>query len=137
MIPPKLYKKIVESVPIVCVDVILKYKDTYLLVKRANEPLKDKWWLVGGRALKGEKTKMTAIRKVREEVGLRVSNLKISGIYEDSYPKSAWGIPTSSVSIVYTGEVEAGSYKLDKTSSGIDFFDKLPSRFLKHYVKTN
>ena len=40
----KLYKKIMESMPIVCVDaLIINEKKEYLLVKRKNEPLKNKF----------------------------------------------------------------------------------------------
>ena len=134
-IPSKLYKKIVELVPIVCVDVILKYKNRYILVKRNKEPLKGEWWLVGGRAMKGELTKEAARRKVIEEIGCYPLKLKIAGIYEDFYPKSAWGVPTSSVSVVYEAMIHTFNYKLDKTSSAIKLSTKLPSRFLKRFIK--
>ena len=130
MIPNKLYKKIVESVPIVCVDVILEYRNSFILVKRANEPLKGHWWVVGGRALKGERTVQTAIRKVKEETGLKAYVVQRIGVYEDSYPKSAWGVPTSSVSIVYKAVVHDYSPKLDKTNSDIKLSKTLPKRFL-------
>ena len=130
MIPSKLYKRIVELVPILCVDIVLTYKGKYILVKRVNEPLKGLWWIVGGRAFKGDKTLNTARRKVREETGLTAKNFDIVGIYEDSYAKSAFGVPTSSVSVVYQAEVEKFNPKLDKTSSDIRLFDKLPKRFL-------
>lgn len=133
MISSRLYKKIVELVPILCVDIILKHNKKFILVKRKNEPLKGKWWLVGGRAFKAEKTIDTAKRKVWQETGLYAKDFKLKGVYEDSYPKSAFGVPTSSVSVVYEALVAEFKPKLDKTSSDIKLFDKLPSRFLKHY----
>ena len=129
MIPHTLYRKIVELVPILCVDVILSHKGRYILIKRVNEPLKGLWWIPGGRALKGERTMNTAERKVWEETGLKAKNLKIVGIYEDSYPKSAFGIPTSSVSVVYEAEVDDFNPVLDKTSSDIKPSNMLPRRF--------
>ena len=134
-IPSKLYKKIVELVPIVCVDVILKYQGKYVLVKRKTEPLKDNWWIVGGRALKGEPTIEVARRKINEETGLFCYKLKMVGVYEDTYEKSAWGVPTSSVSIVYEGEPLSYYPRLDKTISAIKLSTKLPSRFLKRFIK--
>lgn len=131
LIPAKLYRKIVELVPILCVDVILKHKGQYILVKRANEPLLGLWWVVGGRAFKGEKTIVTAKRKVWEETGLRAKGYKVVGVYEDSYPKSVFGVPTSSVSVVYEAEVEDFSPTLDTTSSDIKLANKLPNRFVK------
>ena len=132
IIPAKLYKKIVSLVPIVCVDIILKYNEKYVLVKRAVEPLKGLWWVPGGRAFKGEKTVITAKRKVWNETGLRAKNFKPVGVYEDSYPKSAFGVPTHSVSVVYEAHVKNFKPRLDKTSSDINLFDELPKRFLKH-----
>lgn len=134
MIEAKLYKKIVELVPIVCVDVVLIHEGKYILVKRKNDPLKNQWWVVGGRAHRGEATYLSAIRKVKEETGLKATNLKFRGVYEDHYQKSAFGVPTSSVSIVYQAEVAEYKPKLDSTSSGIKLSDSLPSRFTKKTI---
>jgi len=56
MIQENLYKKILEYLPILCVDVIIKdLNGSILLIKRNNEPLKGEWWVIGGRVLHGEK----------------------------------------------------------------------------------
>lgn len=133
IIPAKLYKKIVELVSLLCVDIILKHKGKYILVKRKNEPLKGQWWVIGGRVLKGEKVLDAAKRKIKDETGLWFTNLTQTGIYEDSYPRSAFGVPTSSLSIVFTADVKDFTPKIDKTSTAIKLSDTLPSRFLKHY----
>ena len=132
MIPAKIYKKIVELVPIVCVDIILTFKGKYVLVKRATEPLKGEWWVVGGRAYKGEPTVETAKRKVREELGMEAKGFKKVAVYEDHYPKSSWGVPTSSVSVVYRATLTKYDPKPDKTISEVKLSDKLPARFLKN-----
>ena len=137
MIPAKLYKKIVELVPIVCVDVILEYKGSYLLVERATEPLKGLWWIVGGRANKDEHTLKTARRKVKEELGLEAFSFEVVGIYEDHYPKSAWGTPTSSMSVVYRAKLKRLNYKLDKTVLRVGLFDELPKRLIKKIIWIN
>jgi colanic acid biosynthesis protein WcaH len=52
VIPVDEYQKIVEQIPIVCVDaVIMNRKGQYLLVRRKNEPLKGEFWLPGGRII--------------------------------------------------------------------------------------
>jgi len=135
LIPSALYKKIVELVPILCVDVILVFNGKYILIKRKTEPLKNQWWIVGGRALKGEKTIDAARRKCQEEVGLSVENLKMVGVYEDSYKKSAWGVPTSSVSIVYKGNASYMIGLSDDTVSDIKLAKGLPNRFMKKFKK--
>lgn len=130
-IPSKLYKQIVESVIILCVDVVVEYKGKFLLVKRKDEPLKGWWWVLGGRAYKGEKTLDAAKRKVKQEIGLTGYDFKYLGVYEDSYKKSAWGVPTSSVSTVYWCRVKSlEGIKLDQTSSDFKLSDNLPKRFI-------
>jgi colanic acid biosynthesis protein WcaH len=133
MIPSKTYRKIVELVPILCVDVVLRYRGQYVLVRRKNEPLKGMWWVIGGRCLKNERVGKSAIRKVREETGLKISNLRLSGIYEDSYGKSAFGVPTHTMSVVFTADVVEYSPTIDIQSSDIKLGDSLPERFIKHY----
>lgn len=131
LIPSKLYKQIVKSVIILCVDVVVEYKGKFLLIKRKDEPLKGWWWVLGGRAYRGEKTLDAAKRKVQQEIGLKGSNFRYIGVYEDYYKKSAWGVPTSSVSTVYWCDVESlDGLKLDHTSLDFKLSDNLPKRFI-------
>lgn len=81
-IPMSLYKKIVGLMPICCVDIIFKVGKKVYLFKRRYEPAKNKWWLIGGRVLKGESLKNAAIRKVKEEIGVDARILKNVGTYE-------------------------------------------------------
>jgi 8-oxo-dGTP diphosphatase len=46
-----------------------------LLIQRAFEPLAGLWTLPGGRAEPGERPEETAIREIREELGLLISDL--------------------------------------------------------------
>lgn len=69
-IPKPLYTKIQHSISIACVDTLILYNHHILFVKRLEEPLKDKWFIPGGRMHYGESWEECAIRKAREEVGL-------------------------------------------------------------------
>ena len=54
-IEEKDYIKIMQTIPVVCVDALIQNKkQEFLLVKRDNEPLKGKFWMPGGRLHKGE-----------------------------------------------------------------------------------
>ena len=45
-IPDKIYAEIVQNVPILCVDLLIKDESgSYLLLKRKNEPLKNEYYL--------------------------------------------------------------------------------------------
>lgn len=134
LIPDEEYRKIVELVPILTVDVILMYGDQFLLVQRAQEPLKGSWWIVGGRAQKGESTLQAAKRKVIEELGIGAKDFKLVGLYEDHYRKSSWGVPTSSVSVVYSATIETTETTPDKTITAVKLFDELPKRLTRKLI---
>jgi len=133
MISREKYSEIIEILPILCVDIIIKNsRDEYLLIKRANEPLKDEWWVIGGRVLKGETLRQAAERKVKEEVGLTAPNFNLTGYYEDVFEKNPFGLPTvlHSVSVVFSTSIcESESVQLDGQSSEWKFSKDLPERF--------
>lgn len=84
LIPAQEYAAITEVLPILCVDVVVQnVRGEYLLVKRANEPRKGQWWVVGGRVLKGESLHQAALRKVREETALYIGSAEPIGYYEE------------------------------------------------------
>lgn len=81
-IPLPLYRKIVASIPICCVDAVFWAGNKVYLFKRTYEPAKNKWWLIGGRIIKGERLRDAVLRKVKEEVCVDARILKIVGTYE-------------------------------------------------------
>ena len=141
MIPREKYIEIMELLPILCVDIIIKNLcNDYLLIKRANEPLKGKWWVVGGRVLKNETLMQAASRKVKEEVGLSASNFDFVGYYEDIYEKNPFGMspPQHSVSVVFSTTIyDNEPVKLDGQSSEWKFSKDLPARFRVVFTQGN
>ena len=139
MIPRKKYSKILEILPILCVDIIIKNSDDqYLLIKRANEPLKNQWWVIGGRVFKGETLKEAAQRKVKEEVGLVSSKFNLAGFYEDVCEPHPFGLVSAmhSVSVVFFTCIEnTDSIKLDDQSLAWKFSKDLPQRFLLNLIQ--
>lgn len=87
MIPKATYRKILELVPIVCVDLVIVNKNKCLLVKRNNEPAKGQYWFPGGRVYKMETIEKAALRKAREEVNLKCAFHKIVSIEETIFRK--------------------------------------------------
>lgn len=126
----KDYRRIVGTMPILCVDVVLRDSDgMYLLVKRTNEPLKGQWWVPGGRVYKGESLEQAAIRKAREELSLEISSPKLLGYHE--YFLGNY----HTVSFVFAGVVasmDTLSWQvpiLDSQNSGWGLFTDLPDEF--------
>ena len=133
IIPIEEYKKIVAVLPILCVDVIIKNgKGEYLLIKRANEPLKDQWWVIGGRVLMGESLEQAAERKVKEEVGLEIDDVKSIGYYEDALETNPFGLatPLHSVSVVFSTSIDNKQrVTVDSQSSDWKYSNELPVKF--------
>lgn len=100
-LPAELYGQLVRNTVVVCVDcLIVKYnvhtnRHECLLVERADEPAKNLWWLPGGRLYKGETFFDGALRKVKEETGLKnddnmIKPIQVLGFYNTFFPTSSW-----------------------------------------------
>jgi colanic acid biosynthesis protein WcaH len=138
MIREDLYKKIINCLPIVCVDIIIKNSDNkYLLVKRRNNPLKGEWWVVGGRIDHLEKAKKAAKRKLKQEINLNIDKLSFEGFYEDNFKNNSFeNTPYHTISLIFSCKVDNNQqFFLDKQSSEWMWSDKLPDRFTINIVK--
>lgn len=79
-----LYRKIVRSMPIVCVDLLIRDPaGRTLLLKRNNPPAQDQWWFPGGRVHMNESFLEAVRRKAIQECGLTLcGDLSSLGIFE-------------------------------------------------------
>lgn len=100
-IPDELYREIINAIPFVCVDIVIKNGNSFFLAKRKSEPAQGQWFLPGGRVLKNEKLEDAAYQKVQQETGLNVKIEKILGVDETMFPVSTFGVPTHSVNVVF------------------------------------
>ena len=133
MIPAEQYKRILEVMPLLCVDVVIRNaRGEYLLVKRVNEPLKGRWWVVGGRVHKNETLEQAVIRKVRQETSLDVRKMQPIGYYEAAFKDNSIKLatPFHAVSVVFAIAVANDvEIRLDAQSSEWKFAKKLPADF--------
>ena len=116
-IPAGLYKKIVSLMPICCVDMVFWSKGKVFLFKRAYAPAKNKWWIIGGRILKGERLKDAVARKAKEEIGVDIKIRKIIGVYEaffgtNRFDTKAKKSGAHSISICFLVEPKRKNFKL-------------------------
>ena len=133
MIPKKRYIQILKDLPIFCVDIIVQNtKGEYLLIKRANQPKKGRWWVIGGRMLKGESLEQAAARKVREETGKRIKDINPIGYFELIEGVNPFGraFKYHGISVVFTASMTGKEpIKLDAQSSHFKFSERLPHDF--------
>ncbi len=94
--------------PSLTVDaIILNEEEEVLLIKRKNEPFKDRWALPGGFVEYEERVEEAVVREVKEETGLDVEILKLHNVYSD--PKRDPRGHT--ISIVYHCKIIGGNLK--------------------------
>ena len=131
-LPARTYRRIVARMPILCVDgIVTNHRGQFLLVKRRNEPLQGRWWVPGGRVLKGERLVTAFRRKMREELGIPVEVLGPVGVYEGRFRTRGrnGGLGTHGVGIVFHARALSRDIRLDGQSSAWRYADRLPAAF--------
>lgn len=81
------YNKIIESMPISCVDLLIFSQDKYLLLKRNNNPAKGQYWFPGGRIHKMETIENACLRISKSECNLECKFIKQICIEETIFLK--------------------------------------------------
>lgn len=130
-IPTKLYNKIQRTVPIVCVDLIIKTKKGFLMGKRNNHPAKGTVWFLGGRLLWGESFEHAVEREAREEAGIRVKIKKFVGVYSTTFSD---GGRKHTVNFTYLVEKTSGEPRPEAQHSGFVYIHR-NEKYLPTYVR--
>lgn len=101
-IPKELYTKILEVIPVPCVDMVVVNRGAFLVGKRTNHPKKGHWWIPGGRVLKGESLEQAVARKLKEELGIKKFSIK-KQLWTASTPfkRSQQGPPSHTINTAY------------------------------------
>lgn len=94
--------------PFAC-DIILIENESVLLVKRAFEPFKGEWALPGGRIEDNENAEECMKREMKEETGLMVEPIKLTGLYSDPSRDPRKVITTAFLARRIGGELKAGT----------------------------
>jgi colanic acid biosynthesis protein WcaH len=87
-IPDEEWRTIVENVPLVSVDLVVRVGDGVLLGKRENDPARGEWFVPGGTVKKNERLVDAVHRIAREELGVDVDVERRLGAYEHLYDTS-------------------------------------------------
>lgn len=82
-------------------SVVARTTDSVLLVKEGKENVQGTWNLPGGRVEEGEDPTETAVREIKEEVGVDVDLVGLVGVYlgQDAFVDGPF------LSIAYMGEL--------------------------------
>ena len=85
-IPEPEYKQLIKKMPIFCGDFLIFAEKKYLLIKRKEEPVKDVYWVIGGRLRHNETMAQLAERVMMQEIGKSFSDFKIIGFSNYIFP---------------------------------------------------
>jgi colanic acid biosynthesis protein WcaH len=117
LIPPDLYAEVLRTLPIACVDLLVRDEDDrVLLLKRANAPARNEWWFPGGRIHYFESRIDAARRKLQEECGLVAGAPREIGTWDVFFDRDSID-PRHAVTTLFEMRVPAGeSVRIDEQS---------------------
>jgi colanic acid biosynthesis protein WcaH len=87
-IPEETWHDVVEHVPIVSVDLIVRHAGGVVLGKRTNRPGRGEWFVPGGRVRKDERLDAAVHRVAEAELGVDVRIEERLGVYEHLWDES-------------------------------------------------
>lgn len=140
-IKENIYRKIMENVIIVCVDLLcINNNGEILLGLRNNSPLKDIYYLPGWRIFKYENILVAAKRKAIDElwIDINTKKLRFLWVYDDIFPNDSffpwwWSHYTSRTYIYPLSKIEEENlHTNDNQHKKLKFFS--PKDKSLHYM---
>lgn len=115
--------------PLLTVDALIIFEGKLVLIRRRNPPFKDSFALPGGFVDVGETVEAAVVREAKEETGLDIEIIKLTGVYSDPLrdPRG------HTVSVCYLakgrGKLKAGS---DAKDIGLFGLNEMPELAFDH-----
>jgi colanic acid biosynthesis protein WcaH len=108
MLNDKIFKIVVDSAPLVSIDILLKKDNKVLLGRRANKPAQDYFFSTGGRINKNETIDNAMARIALNELNVDLKSVpKFIGVFEHFYDDSIYkDVSTHYVNLAYEYEVK-------------------------------
>ena len=108
MLDDQTFKTVVDSTPLISIDILLKNNNRVLLGKRVNKPAQGYFFSIGGRININETIDNAMIRIAKNELNIDLkSTPEFVGVFEHFYDDSIYkGVSTHYVNLAYVYEVE-------------------------------
>ena len=108
MLDDHIFKTVVDSAPLVSIDILLKKDNKFLLGRRVNKPAQGYFFSTGGRVNKNETIDHAIDRIAQHELNIELqSRPKFLGVFEHFYDDSIYkDVSTHYVNLAYEYEVE-------------------------------
>jgi len=113
MLDNQIFKTVVDSAPLVSIDILLKKDNKVLLGRRVNNPAQGYFFSTGGRINKNETIDSAIVRIVKNELNIELKYTpEFIGVFEHFYDDSIYeNVSTHYVNIAYEYQV-AGTLNL-------------------------
>ena len=108
MLDDTTFKIVVDSAPLISIDILLRKGDKVLLGKRINKPAQGYFFSTGGRINKGETINKATTRIAKDELNIELKLMpEFIGVFEHFYDDSMYeDVSTHYVNLAYEYEVE-------------------------------
>ena len=108
MLDDATFKTIIDSTPLISIDILLKKDNKVLLGRRINKPAQGYFFSTGGRINKNETIDSAMVRIVKNELNIELKFMpEFIGVFEHFYDDSMYeDVSTHYVNLAYEYEVE-------------------------------
>jgi colanic acid biosynthesis protein WcaH len=108
MLDDATFKTVLDSTPLISIDILLKKGGKVLLGKRVNKPAQGYFFSTGGRIKKNETIDSAMVRIVKNELNIELKFMpEFIGVFEHFYDDSMYeDVSTHYVNLAYEYEVE-------------------------------
>jgi len=108
MLDDTTFKTIIDSAPLISIDILLKKDNKILLGRRVNKPAQGYFFSMGGRIKKNETIDNAMARVAKNELNTELqSTPEFIGVFEHFYDDSIYeNVSTHYVNIAYEYQVE-------------------------------
>lgn len=108
MLDNQTFRTVVNSTPLISIDILVKRDNAILLGKRVNNPAQGYLFSVGGRVHKNEKINSAIIRIAKNELNIDLKSMpRFIGVFEHFYDDSIYqDVSTHYVNLAYETEIK-------------------------------
>ena len=108
MLDDTTFKTVVDSAPLISIDILLTKDNKFLLGRRVNKPAQGYFFSIGGRINKNESIDNAMARVALNELNIELKSIpKFIGVFEHFYDDSIYeNVSTHYVNLAYEYEVE-------------------------------
>jgi len=141
MLDDVTFSLIINSVPLISIDILLKKDNKVLLGKRVNKPAQDYLFSIGGRVYKNETIDSAMTRIAKDELNIELKLMpKFIGVFEHFYDDGIYkDVSTHYINLAYEVDINNETLNLPNGQhteyQWLSINELLSSKQVHKYVK--